>query len=201
MSVRVVAVSHASGAQGEQVGQVVAERLGFRYVDSSLVAEAAERRGVSPEVVADAERRKTVIARLVEDLGSVALASSFDPNVLVLRAQLPRNEELVRLIRAVIEETVEEGNAVIVAHAASIAVGPRADVLRVLVTGTPEMRARRLADAGDTESVKSHDDARAHYLRKFYGVERELPTHYDLVVNTDLLGPERAVAAVLAAAT
>jgi cytidylate kinase len=41
--------------------------------------------------------------------------------------------------------------------------------------------------------VQETDRARADYLKRFYGVSREEPTHYDLVVNTDVLGHEEAV--------
>jgi cytidylate kinase len=44
------------------------------------------------------------------------------------------------------------------------------------------------------------DQARADYFRAFYGVGRELPTHYDLVVNTDVLGPDQAAEIVVYAA-
>jgi len=43
--------------------------------------------------------------------------------------------------------------------------------------------------------------ARASYLQRFYGVSAERPSHYDLVVNTDRLTPERAAALVVEAAT
>lgn len=68
----------------------------------------------------------------------------------------------------------------------------------MLVTASPETRARRIAEArGLDESeaakvVKDEDAARADYLKRFYKLDRELPTHYDLVVNTDVLGPDRA---------
>lgn len=42
------------------------------------------------------------------------------------------------------------------------------------------------------------DHQRQKHLAKFYGVAEELPTHYDLVINTDALEPEHAIAAVLA---
>ena len=38
------------------------------------------------------------------------------------------------------------------------------------------------------------------YLQSFYQVKEELPTHYDLVINTDVLAPAQAVEAILAAA-
>lgn len=45
------------------------------------------------------------------------------------------------------------------------------------------------------------DRERRLYLERFYDVSEELPTRYDLVVNTDLLDVEQAVAAIVGAAT
>jgi cytidylate kinase len=110
------------------------------------------------------------------------------------------------LIRETIEQTAAKGNVVIVAHAASHALPQGPDALRVLVTASPETRAKRLAEVeGVDESdaaraVKDSDAARRDYLKRFYGVE-ELPTHYDLVVNTDGLTFDQAADLVLAAAS
>src|SRR5262249_57384795 len=99
-------------------------------------------------------------------------------------------------IRALIRETVEQmaakGNVVIVAHAASYAVEPGPAALRVLVTASPETRARRLGGSDAARTVKESDAARRDYLRRFYDVREESPTHYDLVVNTDVLSIEQA---------
>ena len=38
---QVVCISHAPGAGGEEVGRLVAERLGLLYVDDDIVARAA----------------------------------------------------------------------------------------------------------------------------------------------------------------
>ncbi len=86
----------------------------------------------------------------------------------------------------------------IVAHAASYALAERPDALRVLVTGSPEDRGRRLGSDG-SDIVKSSDKARASYLREFYGVETEVPTHYDLVVNSDRLSASQAAEVIAAA--
>jgi cytidylate kinase len=110
------------------------------------------------------------------------------------------------LIREVIEEVASEGQAVIVAHAASIALAGRDGVLRVLITASPEERANRLVWASGFEAsqaeaaVRQSDMERSDYFRRFYNLNEELPTHYDLVVNTDTLTPELAVAAIVAAA-
>jgi cytidylate kinase len=44
------------------------------------------------------------------------------------------------------------------------------------------------------------DAGRADYFLRFYRIQRELPTHYDLVINTDLLKAEEASSIIIAAA-
>jgi DNA-binding transcriptional MocR family regulator len=107
-------------------------------------------------------------------------------------------ERIRELIRDAVRAAADEGNVVIVAHAASYALEGRGDVLRVLVTAPTETRVERLsADGRAAKTLEESDKAREQYLKRFYGVSRELPTHDDLVVNTERLTPERAVDAVV----
>lgn len=200
---RVVAISRELGAGGERVGALVATGLGYRYVDEGIVAEAAAKGNVSPAEIADAERRRSLVLRLIEGLGRTS-PSAYAVPLTALGG--PANEETYQeLIRAVIRETAAQGGAVIVAHAASLALADRRHVLRVLVTASPDVRAQRVAAAGDLERgeatrlVKSSDTERRSYFKRFYGV-RELPTQYDLVVNTDVLSFEQASRLVVQAA-
>ena len=116
------------------------------------------------------------------------------------------NDDVRALIRETIERTAARGNAVIVAHAASHVVEPGDEALRVLVTATPSTRADRLGTTEALEptkaarAVKDSDAGRRDYLKRFYEIDEELPTHYDLVVNTDVLSVERAADLVSRAA-
>src|SRR2546423_14829345 len=65
MTRTVVCISHAAGAGGEEVGRLVAERLGFLYVNEEIVARAAAKGGVDATDVADEERRKSLAARML----------------------------------------------------------------------------------------------------------------------------------------
>ena len=49
--------------------------------------------------------------------------------------------------------------------------------------------------------MKEADAARRDYLRRFYDIDAELPIHYDLVVNTDIISVERAAAVIAQAAS
>jgi cytidylate kinase len=204
---KAVCISHATGAGGEEVGRLVAERLGFLYVDEQIVAGAAAKGGIDPDLVADEERRKSLAVRLLEALGqSGGEAWALGGSTQLRTGEEMAGDEVRTLIREVIAQTAARGNAVIVAHAASRALTQGPEVLRVLVTASPATRASRLAAAEGMDekqaarAVKDADAGRRSYLKRFYDADEELPVDYDLVVNTDVLSPERAAAIVWAAA-
>ena len=198
MACRVVCISHATGAGGEEVGRLVAQRLGFLYVDHEIVAQAAARGGIHPAEVADEERRKSLAVRMLEGiaLGSEAWALARSGSS---RAGEELSSDDVRaLVRETIVQTEARGNVVIVAHGASHLVSRGPEAARILVTASPKTRAQRVAalhglDEGDAaREVKSSDAARRDYLRRFYDIDEELPTHYDLVINTDVISVDQA---------
>jgi len=199
MGCRVVCISHETGAGGEEVGRLAAERLGFLYVDDDIVVQAAAKGGVAPEEVRDEERRKSLVARLLDAVaqggGEAWTLGVIGPTHF---ADELGSDELRGLIQETIEQTAARGNVVIAAHAASQVVAPGPEALRVLVTASPRTRAARLGDqkgldqAGAARMVEDSDSARRDYLKRFYDVDEESPTHYDLVINTDVLSVERA---------
>jgi len=194
MAVTVVCISRTTGAGGEDVGRLVAGSLGYGYVDEEIVSEAAQRGGVSAEDVADAERRQSFLRRWLTELSTGAAVESY--GMAPMSAGTLPDDDMRGLIREAIEQVAARGNVVIVAHAASFALADHEDVLRVLVTASRETRAARYEG-----SVEDSDGERADYLRRFYGIEHELPTHYDLVVNTDAVSVERAAELVTLAAS
>jgi len=202
---RIVTISHAIGAGGDHIGRAVAKGLGFRYVESEVIQAAAERHGVDPELVADVERRKTVLDRILNDIATVPMMDSGGMVMLPPEAFMTR-DDLRALIVEAIQETAERAQVVIVAHAAGIPLAGRVDVLRVLITASFEARVQRVAEARRSskadvvEFLRDSDASRADYFLRFYRIERELPTHYDLVINTDVLKVEEAADIVIAAA-
>ena len=211
MSREVVCISRTLGAKGETIGRTVAARLGFRYVDEEIVIRAAELAELDPTVVAAAEHRQPWLERLLAKLaqatelaGPPALATENLGPASMGRRTMPA--DMRAFIRAAIQEVATAGRAVIVAHAASLALAFVEDVLRVLVTASPETRARRVAavenrpQAEAAGIVSASDRERREYFRRFHDVKEELPTHYDLVINTDVLTPEQAVDLVVCAA-
>jgi cytidylate kinase len=190
MTRTVICVSHATGAGGTDLGRFVADKLGFRLIDEEIVTRAAENQDVHVDDLADVERRKSLLTRILSEMAVGAAMGAPGELIYTLEPQ-PDKNSLRGLIRQSINETADDGNVVIVSHAASYALANRENVLRVLVTASAEVRVRRLVDASGvdekqaTKSIGTNDAGRADYLKRFYGIADELPTHYDLVINTD----------------
>jgi cytidylate kinase len=208
MARTVICISHDTGAGGRDLGRLVADRLGFRLVDEEIVARAAEKENVTVADLADEERRKSLLSRLLRDLGrgEIGIYGAYGAYELALDP-LPDPRSLRALIRQSIAETADDGQVVIVSHAASHAIGDRDDVLRVLVTASADTRIRRLAAAEGLDekaakkSIEANDAGRAAYLKRFYGVGSEQATHYDVVVNTDRIAIDGGAGLVVQAAS
>jgi cytidylate kinase len=203
MECSVISVSRALAAGGEEIARDVASKLGFRLVDDEIIETAADRAGVSPVTIANVERSPSLIDRILNHMGSVPIEAghgAYAPMV------LDASESYEAMIAQVIRETAQAGKVVILAHGASIALRDVPGVLRILVTGSPEVRASRyqtftgMKDAEAKKAIEKSDRARRDFLQRLYDVQHELPTHYDLVVNTDRVSPETAVSLVVGAA-
>jgi cytidylate kinase len=205
-----ICVSHCDGAGGDDVARLVADQLGLRYVDEEIVSAAAQRAGAAPQLVADAEQRQPLLRRVLDEIGASGAAAMVAagglPPPVTTEPPPPRGDALRRFIADAIEAVAAEGNVVIGSHGASFALGPRGDLLRVFVTAPSEARARRVArqrgiDVTEAErQIRAADKSRAVYLRRFYDIDHERPTQYDLVVNTEGLSPDEAAGIVVRAA-
>jgi cytidylate kinase len=208
MTRAVICISHQTGAGGPELASEIADRLGYHYVDEEVVVQAARHEGLTVEALADVERRKSFLSRIMADFGrsQVGMLGAYGIPVDVMD-QVTDPNALRALIRRSIEEIAAGGSVVMVSHAASYALGRSDDVLRVMVVAPRDRRIAKLAAANDVDeraaekAIDEHDAARADYVKRFYSVDAELPSDYDLVVNTDGLGPSLAASLVVAAAS
>ena len=203
MDTTVISISRAMAAGGDDVARTVAEKMGFRFIDDEIIEVAAEKAGVSPSTIASVERTPSLIDRILKHLGNNPIEAGHGAYVPVV---LNASESYEDLIAQVIRETAQAGKVVILAHGASIALRDTPGVLRALVTGSPDMRAERyrrdtgLKDSDARKEIDKSDRARREFLQRLYNVQHEMPSHYDLVVNTDRISADSAAALIATAA-
>lgn len=203
MHCRVIGISRSLGAGGEEVAHLVAEKLGFRLVDDEIIARASEKAGVTPDSIERVERSPSLIDRILKYMGTAPVEAGF--GAYVAPPAVGASESYEGIITSVIRETAASGNVVILAHGASIPLAGTDGLLRVLVTGSSEVRAARLTAAGTDagkarKRIDESDEQRREYLQRFYDIRQESPAHYDLIINTDTITPASAAALIAAAA-
>lgn len=214
MPATVVSFSVQTGSGGFAIARRVADRLGFRYYDWEITSEAAARAGVSPNEVIAAERVPSFLERMMRRLGAVSTVSletgpgfgEPTPAMWSTAIQSFTSDDYRQLIERVVLELADRGEAVIVGHASQCLLRDRPGALRVLIHGSPEVRARRLAaeQGGDLEKaallVKQSDKDRRELMKRTHHVDILSAELYDISLNTDRISLDLATETIVAAA-
>jgi cytidylate kinase len=203
----VICISRVGSSGGTDVGAVVASQLGYQLIDEQVIIKAAESSDVPVDDLLDVERRQGWLDRW---MGSGLAATGIEGHAMgyVVPLSTSSNPDTRRaIIQRSIREIADQGRVVIVAHAASYTLADRPGVLRVLVTASTSTRVDRSMQANPAldrkkaeKAVADSDAARADYLKRFHKVNQELPTNYDLVLNSDVLPVDTLASLVVTAA-
>jgi cytidylate kinase len=195
----IVSISRELGAGGRSVGEAVAAALGAPLLDErSIIEELARREGVPAEYVADrVERAPTRGERFIADL---AAATAMLP---VLAEWRQSDELVVAGVRELVMEYAQRGHVVVIGHGGVALLGWRPAGIPVLAALLRAGRAWRVAqlarrleiDAAEAERrIARVDEARARYQRHYFNSDIYDSRQYDLVLNAESLGLDRAIA-------
>ena len=183
----VVTVSRGYGSLGKHIAQALADRLGVRCCDRSILEGVAARADVDIELV----------KKLDENLEHVSISPW---KAFFKGKSFPKERYLHHLVRVVLN--IAEKGGVIVGRGAHLILGPRR-AFRVRIIGTLEVCAQRVAEREQLdieaarERVETVNRQRAEYLQQLYGEGINDCNDYDLVINTDRFGVEQVVELVL----
>lgn len=179
----IVTISHEMGAGGPEIGQQVAEKLGYRYVDHELISDAAHRYGLLEEKLSHLDESKP------------SLFERFDAET----------RRYITVIQTALFDFAEQDRVVLMGRGGQWLLRGISHHLRVRVMAPFELRVKRLATKlsgpmGEqasfrtvTEMVRRDDTERAGRMRYLYEVDLSDSALYDLVINTEKLTIPAAV--------
>lgn len=202
----VVTITRQYGAGGSAVAKLVANALDWTLIDNEFVDEVAKRAGLAAEAVAAREERApSLMERLVRALAT-ASPETFVPAA--ASGDEPDEETLVRMAQRVIDEAAAHGRAVMVGRGAQayLARASAGDALHAYVVAPRAARIRevmarlRVDEQQAARTLDDTDAARDRYVERFYGVSRQDPARYHLVLNTGFLGHDGAADLIVSAA-
>jgi len=181
-----IALSRLPASGAEELGQRLAERLGYAFFGVEIVDRIARKAGVQRELVEGVDERvRGSIEAILDGLRGRNLRFS-------------ESDYVSRLVR-VITTLGEGGAAVIVGRGSPYILGPDR-ALRALVSAPREQRVERLAKRHDlplaeaAARLEREDAARRQFLERSFHVDPDDASLYDLAVNTGTLGIEGAAA-------
>ena len=208
----VITIGRQFGAGGRTVGEMLARELGYDLLESQIIDKVAHRLQLpKEEVEAEDEQPGSLLARLLVALGSASTEPLIPADA---AAWNPPNTDpafdtrkaVLRLTQHVIEEAAREGDVVIVGRGGAYLLRDLPGALHVFLGAAKSVRVKtvmaRLNIASEEEALRKltrTDENWTAYIKQVYGHDRNLPGHYDLVLDTGRLGYEGTVAAIVAA--
>ena len=202
MSIITISRTYCSG--GSNVAARIADALGWSLLDNAVIDEVAARTGLSVSEVAAREERRPSLAERVATAMAMSTQEMMSP---LAAAQFPPTEQrMLDVTRTVIEEAASRDSVVIVGRGAQMMLGSRSNVFAVFCYAPLEALARgcMLRDALDhahaEKRVLQVNQERSAWVKANWGRDWRAVENYHLCVNTDALGIDGAVDAVVRAA-
>jgi hypothetical protein len=200
--IRVVTVEREYGSRGGEFAHDLAERLGWRLLDSELITAAAKRAGVSPELAARFDER---LDPWYYRYGKVFWHDTAYQMTGLSDEQVFDSERMLTLIRDEILEAGKGGNCVIVGRGAACALACHPGTFHIFVYATSKAKREwfmkmfpKQADNAD-QTLAAFDKRRAAVIRKFYQQEWCSRSLYHMLLNS-AMGIDAMIACVAAAA-
>ena len=197
MNKKIITISRQFGSAGHTIAKEVAEKLGIPLYDSQLITEVAKKSGLSEEFIRQNEEYASHSNSFLYQIAMSAMGTHGYPSVY---------HQLYEAQTKVIRELADKEECVIVGRCADYILRDRHDALHVFIHADKQHRSEHiLSQYGATEKsteqrMKEKDDKRRNYYRFHTNREWGLCENYHLSLDSGLLGIEKCVDIIIAAA-
>lgn len=187
MDYRVLTVSREFGSGGGRIAQSIAQRLGWKLLDSKLIEEIACEAKVDARIVSRFDEH--VEGWLSRVNRQAMRGAAMAAGVMLDQENCFDQDTMADLTRRIIQHAYEAGNCVLVGRGAQCILQSRADVFHVFVYAPLRVRIQRLRTrlepgAHIEQRIRDVDAERAHYLKLRFGKEWNNPHLYDLMISS-----------------
>jgi len=201
----IITISRMFGSGGSDVAAKVAKALGWALLDNDVIDAVADRLGMQRSDVSKLEER---VPSLVERIADSMRMSTPEYVVPVADTSITQTAEtrITDVTQRVMQEAVQQGNAVLVGRGATAMLGDRSDALHVFCyAAMPQLVAYAIAHRGLNPATAAHEveqrnKQREQYVKRHWGRDWRSFDNYHVCVDTGRLGIDTAAEVVLAAA-
>ena len=177
----VIVIGRQFGSGGHDIGQALAEKLGFAFYDQEIIEMTAGTTGYTPEFIQKNEEMMTssFLYDLVNQMYMYAQADEEAPKDKIYEAE-----------SKVVKELVAKGNCVIVGRCSDYTLRDNKNCLRVFFSAPMENRMKRvmerlhLSEKEAKQKIQKEDKWRADNYRYYTGRIWGAAGNFDLTLNT-----------------
>lgn len=178
----VITISREYGSGGRYIGRLVADKLGIKFYDKDFVEILAKETGLSEEYIENNEQKRNVLDTL--NTGYYSGLSNAD-ELFVKESEL-------------IKEVANKESCVIIGRCADFILKDRQDVLKVFVYSSMEDKIKRavkyydMKESNAEKEINKINKLRANHYKYYTEKEWSNSENYDICINSDTLGVEKA---------
>ena len=194
----ILTIEREFGTGAPNIGQSIADRLGWKYWDREITEEIARRLKCKASQV---EQHEEKVDSMFYRLMKAFMRGSFEAHVETNNFELLDAEHLAILFEKVITKIADGGNSVSVGRGAPWFLRERTDAFHVFLYAPREEKLRRVMAQGKPRKESEHlldtvDRDRAAFVRRYY--DKEWPDRYlyNMMLNTRA-GDEAVVRAIV----
>ena len=189
----IITIGREFGSGGQEIGRLLAEKLGIPFYDERIDELAAEQSGLPLEKVREMSRHRE--RAVLSDLWDTAYAmsSALSPEDLLYVAQA----SVIRQLAA------KDESCVILGRCADYVLYDDPNCFRIFVHARPDVRVKRvmailgLSEEEARRQMENTDRARGQYYRRYTDREYGQQKWYHLGLDSGLLGTEESVECIV----
>lgn len=203
---RYITISREYGSGGNSIGKLVAEKLNLPFYDKEIIDMTAKDSGLSPDFIKETEQNISSGLLYTLLLGASYAApgtSNISQGISSGEPNLPLADQVFNAQRKVIIELAKKGSCVIVGRCADYILRhceeiEKDQVLNVFIYAPLEDKVKRAIEQKGLNpetaerEVKQIDKRRANHYNTFTERTWGNRSHYDLMINSSLLGIEKS---------
>ena len=186
----IITIARQYGSGGQEIGTRLGELLGIKVYDNELLTMAAEKKGLPEEYLRSVDERATGSL-----LYSIAMGSPYVHGIYA-GTQMSINDRLFLAQAEIIREIAAQESAIFVGRCADYVLRNQPNCINVFLYANEKDRIARICGrtgctVNEAESaMQKNDKRRANYYNYHTGGRWGKADHYDLVLNSSLLGVE-----------
>ncbi len=203
----VVTIRGKLGSGAPEIGREVAGQLQIDYIDREIIGQVAARLHLQEQDILAKEMPPCSLrGRIAEALARGYSVGDGIQGVYLPFWQMPLDDgSYLDAMTSFIKELARDHSAVIYGRGSQFILRDHPKALHVSVVAPFKVRLKRVIDSMELNEERAKqemtrfDNSAREFMKRFFGVEMEDPTHYDLVINTEHFNFETATKLILEA--